>query len=146
MDVAAVFVGGLGASLLASFLAYYGARRLQDSAIRRRERGAARAVYYEVAQIASDLVIAVMHRLAMPSISTATYDRAAADLAVFLTPSDFDKVAFAYYSVHLCQWHAPVGTADLPDLPVIVERFAAARDVLEHTAFTSEEMAARRLM
>jgi hypothetical protein len=35
MDLAALFLGGLGASLLASGIAYMGARRLQNEAIQR---------------------------------------------------------------------------------------------------------------
>ncbi len=144
MDRGAVFLGGLGASLVASFIAYLAARHLQNEAIRRHERGAARAVYYEVAQIASDLIITAEQGLGMPSVSAATYEQAAADLVVFLAPTDFDKVAFAYYSVHLDQRHAPPGAMDLPDLPEIIARFAAARDVLEHAAFTPEESEARQ--
>lgn len=144
MDWVGVALGGLGGSLVGSVVAYVGARRIQDRAIRRRERGVARAVYYEVARIASDLTIAAESRLAMPIVSTDTYDRSVGDLAQFLPPRDFDKVGFAYYSIHLYMWHAPAGTRDLPDLPEIVRRFAEARDVLERAAFTPEEMRARR--
>lgn len=144
MDLSAVFLAGLGASSLASIVAYVGAWRLQNVAIQRRERGSARAVYYEIATITSDLVISLENGLPMPPVSTATYDRAAGDLALFLAPRDFDVVGFAYYSVHLFQWGANMEGTNLPAPQIIIERLGAARDVLERAAFNSDESAARR--
>jgi hypothetical protein len=33
----------------------------------------------------------------MPYVSTATFDQAAGDVAMFLSPRDFDQMALAYY-------------------------------------------------
>lgn len=144
MDLAAIFLGGLGAALVASGIAYLGARYLQIEATRRRERGATRAVYYEVGAIASSLIATVEDGLwAVPSVSTATYERAVGDLAVFLAPADFDKVALAYYTLQRLEQRAP-GTAEVTDLPVVINYLEAARDVLGKAAFTEAEMKSRR--
>lgn len=57
MDLVAVFLGGLGASLLASGIAYVGPRRLQNQAIRHREKGLTRAACYGIGKIGTDLQI-----------------------------------------------------------------------------------------
>ncbi len=144
VDWPSLLLGGIVGSLTASVLAYFGARRLQDQAIKRHERGVARAVYYEIATIASDLTIALKNGLAMPEVATDTYDRGAGDIAQFLTPVAFDVVALAYYSIHVFQWHSPVGEPVEPDLAEIIGQFAKARLVLEAAAFTTAESVARR--
>jgi hypothetical protein len=147
MDFSAVLLGGLGGALVGALvgalLAYLGASSLQRQVIQRRERGAARAVYYEVATIASDLVVAFHLGRPVPEVPTATYERDAGELALFLKPVDFDKVAFAYYSLHLYQQRPNLD--DVSDLAVIIDHFTAAREVLATAAYTPAEMASRRV-
>jgi hypothetical protein len=143
MDLAAVFLGGLGASLLASGIAYVGARRLQNEAIQRREKGLTRAVYYEIGKIGTDLQIAVEAERGMPYVSTATFDQAAGDVAMFLSPRDFDQVALAYYLLSHYQARDPADAIEPGQLPEILRRVEAAREVLANVAFTKAELAAR---
>ena len=144
MDLGSVLLGGLVGSLFGSVIAYVGSWWLQRQATGRRERGATRAVYFEVARITGDLVVAVEVGLGMPDVSMATYEQSAAEVASFLPEPDFDKVAFAYYSLHLFCWHTPAGSKDLSGLPVVIRNFEAARDVLAKAAYTRKQMAARR--
>jgi hypothetical protein len=145
MDLGAVSAA-FGAALLASGIAYLGARQLQNEAIRHRERGQTRAVYFEVGKIGTDIELALDSGQSMPNISTATYDQAAADVAMFLTPRDFDTVALAYYLLsHYVgrEETDEVDPAGLRNLRVVLDHVEAAREVLKKAAYSKGELTAR---
>jgi hypothetical protein len=145
MDLGADVVA-FGAALVASCIAYLGARQLQNAAIHRRERGQTRAVFYEVGKIGTDIQLALDSGQSMPNISTATYDQAAADVAMFLSPRDFDTVALAYYllSHYVGREEADLtDSTDSGDLRVVLDQVEAAREVLKKAAYSERELAAR---
>jgi hypothetical protein len=134
---------GMTAALLASVLAYLGARHLQDAAIQRREKGLTRAVYYEIGKIGTDLQISIEAERGMPYVSTATFDQAAGDVAMFLAPGDFDQVALAYYLLSHFGHRDPADAIGSDDLPPILRQVEVAREVLAKAAYTTSELASR---
>jgi hypothetical protein len=74
---------------------------------------------------------------------TATYDRAAGDVAMFLPPEDFDHVALAYFLLSHYQHRNPADAIDPGQLPELLLRVDAAKDALEKVAYTKRELAAR---
>lgn len=137
-----------GSALLGAVAGYLGAVQLHIKDVQAQQRGAARAVYYEVRRNAAMLGGVLAEPMLPIPLDRSSFESCIAVLANFLTPAELEAVTLAYIQ-HENVLRVIAGMQDrrsvdlMPDekglLTIMLQQQLAARDVLMLRGFDAAE-------